>query len=150
LVQRSFASSFSIRVVKTLQTTSYELKNYESLNHLGNVQVVITDKRVSKCDSELAIEYFEAEVLTAMDYYPFGMMMPDRKWYANSDSTNYRFGFNGTERENEISGQGNNLDFGARIYDSRLGRWFSIDPLSYKFLFQSLYVSFDNSPIFYN
>ncbi|MHB1276961.1 MAG: RHS repeat-associated core domain-containing protein [Bacteroidia bacterium] len=40
----------------------------------------------------------------------------------------YRFGFNGMEKDNEAKGQGNSLDFGARIYDSRLGRWLSVDP----------------------
>jgi hypothetical protein len=34
----------------------------------------------------------------------------------------YCFGFNGMEQDNEVQGQGNAYDFGARIYDSRLGR----------------------------
>jgi hypothetical protein len=38
----------------------------------------------------------------------------------------YRFGFNGQEQDNEVSGEGNSYDFGARIYDSRLGRWMSV------------------------
>ena len=33
---------------------------YESINHLGNVQVVVSDKRISVCDSELEVEYFKA------------------------------------------------------------------------------------------
>lgn len=44
----------------------------------------------------------------------------------------YRFGFNGKENDNEVKGTGNQLDFGARIYDPRLGRWLSIDPLTGK------------------
>ncbi len=51
-------------------------RHYELSNHLGNVQGVISDKRVSKCDNLLAVEYFEAEVLSAMDYYPFGSKPP--------------------------------------------------------------------------
>ncbi|OYU93401.1 MAG: hypothetical protein CFE21_20720 [Bacteroidetes bacterium B1(2017)] len=39
-----------------------------------------------------------------------------------------RFHFNGKEADNEINGTGNNYDFGARIYDARLGRWLSADP----------------------
>ncbi len=40
----------------------------------------------------------------------------------------YRFAFNGMEKDDEVKGIGNSLDFGARIYDSRLGRWLSVDP----------------------
>jgi RHS repeat-associated protein len=40
----------------------------------------------------------------------------------------YRFGFNGKENDNEVKGDGNSVDYGGRIYDSRLGRWLSLDP----------------------
>ncbi len=36
---------------------------------------------------------------------------------------NYRYGFNGKEKDNEWSGIGNHLDFGERGYDSRIARW---------------------------
>jgi RHS repeat-associated protein len=42
----------------------------------------------------------------------------------------YLFGFNGQEKLDEINGAGNDLDFGARVYDARLGRWMSIDPFN--------------------
>src|SRR5690606_36422730 len=45
----------------------------------------------------------------------------------------YRYGFNGMEKDNEVKGKGNSYDFGARMYDSRLGRWLSIDPLTGKY-----------------
>jgi RHS repeat-associated protein len=41
----------------------------------------------------------------------------------------HRFTFNGKESDTEVKGEGNSLDFGARVYDPRLGRWFSVDPL---------------------
>jgi RHS repeat-associated protein len=59
----------------------------------------------------------------------------------------YRFGFNGKEQDNEVKGQGNSLDFGARIYDSRLGRWMSTDPLAKKFSSWSPYNYCLSSPI---
>lgn len=40
----------------------------------------------------------------------------------------YRFGFNGKENDNEVKGDGNSLDFGERIFDSRIARFFTIDP----------------------
>ncbi|MDP2176226.1 MAG: RHS repeat-associated core domain-containing protein [Bacteroidota bacterium] len=59
----------------------------------------------------------------------------------------YRYGFNGKEKDNETYGEGNAYDFGARIYDSRLGRWLSLDPLMKRFPWQSPYCSMDNNPI---
>jgi RHS repeat-associated protein len=60
------------------------------------------------------------------EYHPFGMQMPGRNF---SSASGYRFGFNGKEKDNELKGDGNSLDFGARMFDSRIGRWFSTDPL---------------------
>jgi RHS repeat-associated protein len=44
----------------------------------------------------------------------------------------YRFSFNGMEKDNETYGEGNALDFGARIYDARLGKFLGVDPLAHK------------------
>ncbi|HBG71011.1 MAG: hypothetical protein A2W93_03085 [Bacteroidetes bacterium GWF2_43_63] len=41
----------------------------------------------------------------------------------------HRFGFNGKENDNEVKGTGNQQDYGMRIYDPRLGRFLSADPL---------------------
>ena len=61
----------------------------------------------------------------------------------------YRFGFNGQEDDNEISGNGNNLSFKYRIEDTRLGRFFSVDPLSGKFEWNSPFAFACNMPIRY-
>lgn len=58
----------------------------------------------------------------------------------------YRFGFNGKENDGETYGTGNALDFGARIYDSRLGRWMSTDPQSNKYPYKSPYMAMGNNP----
>ncbi|MBL0304657.1 MAG: RHS repeat-associated core domain-containing protein [Chitinophagaceae bacterium] len=52
------------------------------------------------------------------------MLMPGRKYSA---ATGYRYGFNGKEKSSEITTD--DYDFGARIYDGRIGRWLSTDPL---------------------
>ncbi len=51
----------------------------------------------------------------------------------------YRFGFNGKEDDNEVEGQGNEYNYGFRIYNPRLGRFLSVDPLQKKFPFYSPY-----------
>lgn len=84
-----------------------------------------------------------ADVLNTTDYYPFGMVMPGRSFNAGD----HRYGFNGKEKDDEVSGTGNSIHFEFREYDPRLGRFKSIDPWSYKYAYQSPYVFAHNSPI---
>jgi RHS repeat-associated protein len=64
-------------------------------------------------------------------------------------ATGYSFAFNGMEKDDEVKGTGNSLDFGARIYDPRLGKYLSIDPMTDKFPYQSAYIHAGNNPIYY-
>ncbi len=61
----------------------------------------------------------------------------------------YAYGFNGMERDDEVSGSGNHIDFGARGYDSRRGQWWTIDPQAKKQPGWSPYKAFLNNPILY-
>ncbi len=134
----------------TEYTTFYRGKrHYELSNHLGNVQVVISDKRVSKCDNLLAVEYFEAEVLSAMDYYPGGMLLPGRQWYANADSGIYSFGMNGQLKDDELAGVGNSYTAEYWQYDSRLIRRWNVDPMHKSMADYSPYICFKNNPMLF-
>jgi RHS repeat-associated protein len=64
-----------------------------------------------------------------------GMQLVGRQ-YSLSGGGKYRYGFNGKENDNEVKGDGNQVDFGARIYDPRVGRFLSGDPLAGKFPWQ--------------
>jgi RHS repeat-associated protein len=59
----------------------------------------------------------------------------------------YRFGFNGMESEGTVYGEGNTYDFGARMYDGRIGRWMSTDPISQ--VHESSYSYVSGNPIIY-
>jgi len=72
----------------------------------------------------------------------FGTILDNRN-FGNSP----RVGFGGLEKDNEIKGLGNSYTTEFRQYDSRLGRWLSIDPEFKAFAWQSPYVAFDNNPI---
>ena len=78
-------------------------------DHLGSVRAV-TDG--------------QGNVLERNDYYPFGA----RHLRSNQAQSVNRYKYNGKE-EQRPGGLGY-LDYGARMYDAALGRWFSIDPLS--------------------
>ncbi|MFN4313798.1 MAG: hypothetical protein ACK4E0_05880 [Chitinophagaceae bacterium] len=72
------------------------------------------------------IDYYTAVVLTANDYYPFGMGMPGRKYSADGA---YRYGFNGQEKSGEIDASGNSMTAEFWQYDARLGRRWNMDPV---------------------
>ncbi|HPF00905.1 MAG TPA: RHS repeat-associated core domain-containing protein [Bacteroidales bacterium] len=122
-------------------------KQYELTNHLGNVLATISDHKLpfSSNVNDGTVDYFLADITSSQDYYPFGMIMPERNW----NSSSYRFGFNGKENDNEVKGTGNFISFEFRDYDSRLGRFVTIDPLSAKYPWQSPYAFAANNPILY-
>ena len=61
----------------------------------------------------------------------------------------YRLGFNGKEKDDEIKGEGNSYDYGARLYDPRIGKWWAVDPLAAKYPNLSTYNFCANNPIIY-
>jgi RHS repeat-associated protein len=62
-------------------------------------------------------------------------------------SSVYRFGFNGKEKDNEVKGEGNQQDYGMRVYDPRVGRFLSIDPLTKPYPELTPYQFASNRPI---
>jgi RHS repeat-associated protein len=57
----------------------------------------------------------------------------------------YRYGFNGMEKDDEVKGSGSHYTSLWRLYDPRLGRWFSVDPKSTPG--ESPFVSMGDNPI---
>jgi RHS repeat-associated protein len=120
------------------------LKAYELSNHLGNVLAVISDRKLAIDDNaDNVADYFLPDMLSATDYYAFGQPMPGRQF----NNGNYRYGFNGKEKDDEIKGNGNSLDYGMRIYDSRLGRFLSVDALTKEYPELTPYQFAGNTPI---
>jgi len=110
-------------------------KVYELKDHLGNVHATVSDRKTSSNT---------AQQLSYTNYYAFGMEMVGKNYSSNS----YRYGFNGKEKDDEIKGaSGTSYDYGFRIYDPRLGRFLSIDPLSASYPWNSPYAFAENRPI---
>lgn len=114
-------------------------------NHLGNVLVTISDKKIRHTTDGTTIDYYNANVVTGNDYYPGGMTMPGRKYQAGSGS--YRYGFNGKENDNDVKGTSNQQDYGMRIYDPRLGKFLSVDPLEGEYPELTPYQFASNNPV---
>ncbi len=118
-------------------------KFFELSNHLGNVLVTVSDKKIGVSTNGTTIDYYTADVITANDYYPGGMQMPGRKYQSGSSS--YRYGFGGMEKSNEIKGEGNSYTAEYWEYDSRLVRRWNVDPVTKEW--ESPYAAFSNNPI---
>ena len=73
------------------------------------------------------------------------MVMPGRKF-----NSGYRYGFNGKEEDDEVKGDGNQIAYENRIYDPRIGRWLSLDPLQKKYPSESHYAFVSNNPIIFS
>jgi RHS repeat-associated protein len=58
----------------------------------------------------------------------------------------YRYRFNGMEGDPEVKGEGNSYNFGARMYDARVGRWSKIDNVADSKPHLSPYQSFRGNP----
>ncbi len=77
------------------------------------------------------------------DYYAFGMNMPGRTY--NPDE--YRYGFQGQEKDDEIKGSGNSVNYKFRMHDPRIGRFLSLDPLAPQYPHNSPYAFSENRVI---
>jgi RHS repeat-associated protein len=97
---------------------------YQLTDHLGNVRAVIVKQGNA------------AATLTAKtDYYPFGMPMPNRNVEGN-----YRYKYQGQEKDPETGMEA----FELRLWDSRIGRWLTVDPAGQ---YASPYLGMGNNPI---
>lgn len=105
------------------------IKTYELTNHLGNVLEVTIDRKIQQNTA--------AEIVAFNDYYPYGMLMEGRQ--RQKKTSNYRYAFQGQEKDDGIKGIGNSYNYTYRMHDSRLGRFFEVDPLSSKYPHYSSY-----------
>jgi RHS repeat-associated protein len=79
------------------------------------------------------------------DYSPFGVSLDGR----TIEGDFYRRGFNGMEKDDEVkNSEGTSYDFGARMYDPRVGRFLSSDHFMRISVNKSLYSFAGNSPIY--
>ena len=59
----------------------------------------------------------------------------------------YRYGFQGQEDDDVIKGEGNSVNYKFRMHDPRIGRFFAVDPLAWKYPYNSPYAFSENRVI---
>jgi RHS repeat-associated protein len=119
-------------------------KRYEISDWLGNVRVVINDRKTPVNIGTTTVGY-KAQVVSVSDYYSFGSEIAERSYEVVKPL--YRFGFQAQEKDNEIYGKGNTYYFKFREHDARIGRFWSVDPLAAKYPWNSPYALAGNDPI---
>tara|TARA_R110002072_G_scaffold287464_5_gene453170 strand:+ start:6758 stop:7768 length:1011 start_codon:yes stop_codon:yes gene_type:complete len=71
------------------------------------------------------------------------MLLPGR----HANTSDYRYGFQGQEMDEEIKGEGNSYNYTFRMHDPRVGRFLSVDPLAKSFPWYTPYQYAGNTPI---
>ncbi len=82
-------------------------------------------------------------IRNSTDYSPFGVELDGR----TVSLEGYRFGFQNQEKDDEIKGEGNSINYTFRMHDPRLGRFFAIDPLTTLYPHNSTYAFCENRVI---
>lgn len=106
--------------------------DYYIQDHLGSTRLTYH----ILCSGTGSSQSFGYKLSSAYDYFPFGEFM---KTYEENEE---KFAFTGKERDRETG-----YDyFGARYYDSEIGRFMSVDPLADKYTSWSPYTYTLNNP----
>jgi RHS repeat-associated protein len=128
-------------------TRELGLRCYELANHLGNVLSTVSDRRLAVASGNLLV-YYRADEKSYADYDPYGMLLPGR---FNGSFSDQNFGFQGQLKDNDFLGaEGTCYAFEYRLYDARIGRFFSIDPLAGDYSYNSPYAFCENNVIRFN
>ena len=107
--------------------TSSDVPNFYMKDHLGSIRAV-TDENNS--------------VISAQDYDAWGYLLQSREYESNESV----YKFSGKERDKESS----YYYFGARYYDSKVGKWGSMEPFFNKYIDLSPYVYVNNNPMIFS
>ena len=116
-------------VENTLTNTLSQDIQYHHTDHLGSVRAITNQN---------------GETVEQNAYYPFGSRHTFGNTYAQ---TTNRFKFN--SKEEQTTGNLQYLDYGARMYDSNIGRWITQDPLTEKYYAYSPYNYCVNNPVMF-
>ncbi|WP_281989954.1 RHS repeat-associated core domain-containing protein [Aquimarina aggregata] len=108
---------------------------YQYADHLGNIRLSYSDKNGNGTITT-------DEIVQEKNYYPFGLT---HKGLNNRlRGRNHNYGYNSKEENQEIGLEW--LDYGARNYNTSLGRWMNIDPLADRYTNVTPYAYVANTP----
>lgn len=136
------ATSFAIEAIYhaegrcTLQEGGIWRYEYNLRDHLGNTRVTFAD-----LDNSGTVT--TSEILQQNHYYPFGANIEG----LSSTSTPNKYQYNGKEWNEDFGLNWN--DYGARMYDPWVGRWWGVDFLADKYTNNTPYHYGINNPVLF-
>jgi RHS repeat-associated protein len=102
--------------------------------------IPVSRTEISLIVESVSVKQTQLQVLSYADYYPFGWEMPGRQYTdAGADP---QHGYQGDYARKNPDLQWSSFEL--RNFDSRLGRWLSVDPAAQ---YHSLYMAMGNNPI---
>jgi hypothetical protein len=97
-------------------------RRYQIEDHLGNVRAVVSDNKLA--DTTGGGLFLSAHVLSAKEYYPFGMASRSVTTSIPWANGQYRWGYNGKELDRAL-GSADAYDYGFRAYRAEIALYVS-------------------------
>jgi RHS repeat-associated protein len=120
---------------------------FVTIDEPGYIIVYIDNQTVGKevWFDNLMVGLYKGEVVEENHYYPFGLTLQTTPMATGVTTQPYKL----TTKELESNFGINAYDFGARMQDMQLGRWFGLDPLAENYYNINPYSFVANNPIKY-